>query len=349
MIIPNPWLTNLKQRSIRRRIFATCAVEEIVHFTFPVFKRVTVDTEIVLLAKPLVSGHRPLALFADAPDKLKGGARSVSHLQGDWIAGDGAVVNISVDHASRALASRIRCDSTPLSDLMEVNVGIKPYQVGKGTPPQTRATVDGRPFDADERLDPTYRACLRGSDITRYKIAPVEKRFLSYGSWLAEPRPSANFDAPKKLFMRQTGDSLVCAMDTEGRICLNNMHVLVPRDPMTSAEFLLAVINSKLLNWYYQTINPEQGEALAEVKRTHVASLPIRISNDRKISTKLAALASDLIRLRAAKGRSKLSLEKDQLRRQIEATDRQIDQLVYELYGLTDEEIRIVEEATEAS
>jgi len=33
------------------------------------------------------------------------------------------------------------------------------------------------------------------------------------------------------------------------------------------------------------------------------------------------------------------------LRRQIDATDRQIDQLVYELYGLTDDEIRIVEEA----
>ena len=34
------------------------------------------------------------------------------------------------------------------------------------------------------------------------------------------------------------------------------------------------------------------------------------------------------------------------LQRQIDATDRQIDQVVYELYGLTDEEIRIVEEAT---
>ncbi len=33
--------------------------------------------------------------------------------------------------------------------------------------------------------------------------------------------------------------------------------------------------------------------------------------------------------------------------RQIDATDRRIDQLVYELYGLTDEEIAIVEEATE--
>jgi len=32
------------------------------------------------------------------------------------------------------------------------------------------------------------------------------------------------------------------------------------------------------------------------------------------------------------------------IQRQIDATDKQIDQLVYELYGLTDEEIKIVEE-----
>jgi hypothetical protein len=36
--------------------------------------------------------------------------------------------------------------------------------------------------------------------------------------------------------------------------------------------------------------------------------------------------------------------ERTLLQRQIAATDRQIDQLVYELYGLTDEEVRIVEE-----
>ena len=33
------------------------------------------------------------------------------------------------------------------------------------------------------------------------------------------------------------------------------------------------------------------------------------------------------------------------LQGQIDATDRQIDRLVYDLYGLTEEEIRIVEEA----
>ncbi|MBI3596709.1 MAG: hypothetical protein HY203_06110 [Nitrospirae bacterium] len=37
---------------------------------------------------------------------------------------------------------------------------------------------------------------------------------------------------------------------------------------------------------------------------------------------------------------------KTRLQRQIDATDKEIDQLVYELYGLTEEEIGIVEEAT---
>ena len=37
--------------------------------------------------------------------------------------------------------------------------------------------------------------------------------------------------------------------------------------------------------------------------------------------------------------------DKTRLQRQIDATDKQIDQLVYELYGLTEEEIRIVEGA----
>ena len=43
---------------------------------------------------------------------------------------------------------------------------------------------------------------------------------------------------------------------------------------------------------------------------------------------------------------AKTEHDKTVLRRQIDATDRQIEGLVYELYGLTDEEIRIVEEAT---
>ena len=38
--------------------------------------------------------------------------------------------------------------------------------------------------------------------------------------------------------------------------------------------------------------------------------------------------------------------EKERLRRELEATDRRIDEVVYQLYGLSEEEIRVVEEAT---
>jgi len=41
----------------------------------------------------------------------------------------------------------------------------------------------------------------------------------------------------------------------------------------------------------------------------------------------------------------KTPFEQEQLRREISATDAEIDRLVYELYGLTDDEIRIVEES----
>ncbi len=48
----------------------------------------------------------------------------------------------------------------------------------------------------------------------------------------------------------------------------------------------------------------------------------------------------------APRPQSQTAHERTVIERQIEATDREIDRLVYELYGLTDDEIKIVEEAT---
>jgi hypothetical protein len=53
-----------------------------------------------------------------------------------------------------------------------------------------------------------------------------------------------------------------------------------------------------------------------------------------------------MLKLRQRLAELKPSHERDALQRQIDATDGQIDRLVYDLYGLTDEEIRLVEEAT---
>lgn len=59
----------------------------------------------------------------------------------------------------------------------------------------------------------------------------------------------------------------------------------------------------------------------------------------------MVSLVQSLLDLHKQLSEAKGEHERTMLQRQIEATDRQIDALVYELYGLTEDEIRIVEEA----
>ena len=352
MIIPNPWLTNLLQTTTRKFVVENSRINQIVHFKFPVFRGVTVDCEIVILQKSISDKWVSTIKIIDSLDLIQGNqiqnSRVLMQNQDRWRSLNGGVINIFLPETSIMLAEKILDRGTPLSNYFSINVGIKPYQVGKGKPPQKKETVKKRPFDSDTQLDESYRPYLRGSDIKKYIISPLTPRFLKYGIWLAEPRPAANFDAPVKIFMRQTGDSLVAVIDTSQYLCLNNMHVIVPKIKDISPVFVLGLLNSKMMNWYYQTLNPEVGEALAEVKKTNVEKLPIMNVDktkpaDVKRHERMVTLVENMLALHKRLAAAGSPQEKELLQRQIAYTDREIDALVYELYGLTDEEIRIVE------
>ncbi|MDD3566217.1 MAG: hypothetical protein PHN90_11180, partial [Methanothrix sp.] len=59
----------------------------------------------------------------------------------------------------------------------------------------------------------------------------------------------------------------------------------------------------------------------------------------------MESLVERMLYLHKKMAETKIAHEKTLLQRQIEATDKQIDRLVYELYGLTEEEIRIIEDS----
>ena len=97
-------------------------------------------------------------------------------------------------------------------------------------------------------------------------------------------------------------------------------------------------------------LNPEKGEALAQVKKVHVEQLPIRTidftdAKDKARHDTMVELVEAMLSLNKQLVAAKTAHEKTALQRQIDATNRQIDNLVYELYGLTDDEIKIVEGA----
>jgi len=118
-----------------------------------------------------------------------------------------------------------------------------------------------------------------------------------------------------------------------------------------SRLYILALLNSRLLEWYIRQTSTQMRGGYYSYEARFIRRLPICVSEDRvedqySLRVKTAESARALLALKRAFFSAKTEHEATSTRRQIDATDRQIDQLVYELYGLTDKEIRIVEDAT---
>ena len=151
-----------------------------------------------------------------------------------------------------------------------------------------------------------------------------------YGDNLAAPRRVEVFDAPEKIVIRQTGDSLIATLDRKQFVCMNNMHTIVQRDGNYDLRFILGLLNSRLLNFYFQWLNPEKGEALAEVKKEHVEKLVIKRPSEKQHKD-IVDFVSRILAAKAADPAADTSV-----------LEGEIDRMVYELYGLTEEEIAIV-------
>jgi adenine-specific DNA-methyltransferase len=119
---------------------------------------------------------------------------------------------------------------------------------------------------------------------------------------------------------------LVCFFDDMGFYNLNRLSNIVIDNKEFDLKYVHALLNSQLLDFYFNTVFNEY-----EVKPIHLGQLPIKVSNN---STALSSLVNQILDLKKADPKADTS-----------ALEAQIDQLVYALYGLTDEEIAIVEGA----
>ena len=120
----------------------------------------------------------------------------------------------------------------------------------------------------------------------------------------------------------------------------------------SSDHYLLGLLNSKLVWYFLLRICPVLGDPDKKGRLTqqsvYVKQIPVRsIKNkDNEIrSGNIANLAAEMISLHQRLASAKAEADRLVIERQIKASDKKIDQLVYELYGLTDEEIRIIDES----
>jgi adenine-specific DNA-methyltransferase len=261
---------------------------------------------------------------------------------------DGDPINIVAPVSVQKMFRKIQDNSSPLLRICEVYNGVKPFEKGKGNPPQTAQVTKQKPYVREGSApDSTWSPLLRGSLIYRYENRWDNNYWISYGPWLAAPRDPYIFEAPLTIVVRQIGDSIIATLVEGGYVARNNLHIVLSRENH-DLRYVLGLMNSKLIDFAHTFMNPEKGEALAEVKKRHVEQLPIRtidFSNPQDVARhdRMVELVERMLALHKKLAEAKIERERTIIQHQIDASDGQIDRLVYELYGLTEEEVAIVE------
>jgi len=152
------------------------------------------------------------------------------------------------------------------------------------------------------------------------------------------------FEIPKILWPEISGSARF-TFDESGAYT-NHKVYLIPG----ANYYLLGLLNSSLLRLYIHSVCTDlQGNSynfsVAFVRRTPIRVIDFSDPADVTRHDSMVSLVDRMLSLHKQLQEARTPHDEIALKRQIEATDRQIDALVYELYGLTEEEIKIVEES----
>ena len=289
-------------------------------------------------------------------------------------------------------------ETIPLIDLYDQVMGVKVYQNGKGKPKQTNFEIDNDVFISKVQTDKfSYPFVSQG--IKRY-FYENQSEFINYGQWLAEPRSLEFFNNPKIVIREIINPTIFATYLEEDAVVKNIAAVITSKNSDFPLKYLLAILNSKLINFYVNEQSPKSNnksypsfnsrllkniplidcdlilknsfiekadQMLSLTKTLQENSAKFQRTCERKFEDlNLTKKMQDWYNLSYAdfikeltKQKINLSLSQEaewadyfdqekstalEIQSKIASTDKEIDQLVYELYGLSEEEIKIVEE-----
>ena len=242
-IIPNTWrLINIAY-DFRKDSLNKFGLYKIDTFLNPVFDEAVVDCDIVFYDK---NDNKKISLnINDADKQINSNQISVATLLSQNI------INSHLTENQYNLIQKLNSDTEQLKNIVTIKNGVKPYEVGKGNPKQTKATLSEKPFTKSTKADNTFVPLIGGSDFHRYTLKWNKDNYISYGPWLAAPRDAEIFDKDEKIIVRQTSDKLIATIIQKGFVMRNNTHILLSDKPDYKLKYILALLNSKLFDFIY--------------------------------------------------------------------------------------------------
>lgn len=340
-IIPDTILNLGFTEVIRKYILKNTKVSELNLLPSNVFPDATVDTILLFFKKSISEEeYNVVDVLVNTFDKkiiiqdLNNPVRSFSINSETWFLTNS--FNLQSNSDETYLISKIDKKFTVLETFTEMFSGIKAYEVGKGKPAQTTEIRNTKPFTSKERLTKDWLPFFDGKHIGYYTLLWKENNWINYGEWLAAPRIPENFEGEKILIRKITGKTLIANYIPYTSYCNTLLFVLKLKkgEAKISYKALLGILNSKFIAWYYRKkfqITDDDTFPQIMIRDIQQFSIPNEINTD---TMKIETLVNQIM--------IKKSLDNSA---DTTTMENQIDQLVYQLYGLTEEEIRIIEGA----
>lgn len=249
----------------------------------------------------------------------------------NWKGNRNYIFDITSTSYESEIVNKIKANSVSLNKYYDVRVGLQAYETGKGKPKQSPEDVKNHIFDYDYKFDESTLPYLSGSDIGRYYLN-WSGQWLRYGEWLSQPKTIEQFSNPRILVREITGKfpSVIQSMYVS-ETYLNNKSILnvLQKESDYSLISLLGYLNSKLVSFYHirQTVKGNR-TLFPKIVIKDLQNYPYPIDNTHM--KEIEPLVYKIIDFK------KLLKDTSEL-------ESQIDLIVYKMYGLTNEEIGIIE------
>lgn len=323
-ILPNNWLSLENNSDMRKFLLENCYNINIVQNDSNVFENASVDSLILFISK---QGKDLVKCWTW---ENRNTIEIVSEKNTSYYLGRTNYIILNTSTQEDFVLN----NTIELSSICNVKNGVQAYTVGEGSPICTEEIKKSRSYHSTVQYDSTWIKYLDGVDVKRYSLG-WSGQYIKYGKNLSRPRTPELFYGDR-ILVRQIPNPLPYCINAtytnQHTINDNNSMIIKINDSEYSILYILGIINSKFISWWFaKTFNKLSRKIFPQFKINELKTFPIPIAK-RLVQQPIIDLVDKILVAKKADAKADTS-----------EWENEIDRLVYELYGLTKEEVKVVE------
>lgn len=315
-IVPNTLLTQDYYKDTRKFLLDNFRLLKVISYDQLPFENVIVEN-ITFLAKKALEDNYIISHYLDTlstPIKFTGSKRKSEFVDSQTFA---------FNFRENSITSKIAAiNAASLGEICNVNQAI----ALKGD--KNLSIHESNPHNK-------FYKVLDGRNIGKYHIK-WDGKYLDFSlDRIHSCKRKDIFQTTEKLLFRRVAAHLVCCYDNEQFFALNTLIVITAKHPHEyDLKYLLALLNSRLMNYFYVNQYKSTKTVFPEIQARSMAQMPI-VRAAKSVQDNLSSLVSSIIEIKKKDSTANVS-----------PLEKAIDQCVYNLYKISDEDIKIIEFGT---